>query len=82
MKVGKKLKTPSKKKIVCELVYNEKYLKTRKKKAYSGKINTSFHNNKILKNGSQPICWSVILIDSALRTSCNCFPQVFLEECK
>ena len=51
-----KVKNTLKKKIVCELVYNEKYLKTRKKKAYSGKINTSFHNNKILKNGSQPIC--------------------------
>ena len=50
-----KVKNTLKKKFVCEPVYNEKYLKTRKK-AYSGKINTSFHNNKILKNGSQPIC--------------------------
>ena len=27
-------------------------------------------------------CLSVILLDSAFRTGKNCYPQVFLEECK
>ena len=34
-----------------EPVYNEKYLNT-KIKSYNGKINTSFHNNKIPKEVS------------------------------
>ena len=33
---------------------------------YNGKIITSFHNNKIPKEGSQFICSSVILVDSVL----------------
>ena len=32
----------------------------------NGKINTNFHNNKILREGSQLIYLSVILIDSVL----------------
>ena len=44
-------------------------------------INTNFHNNKILKEGSQYICL-MILIDSNFRTDINYYPQVFLEECK
>ena len=44
-------------------------------------INTIFHNNKILKEGSQYICL-MILINSNFRTDNNYFPQVFLEECK
>ena len=78
--MGKNSKHPQNK-FVSEPAYNGKYLKTRIK-SYNWKINTSFHNNKILKNGSQCICLSVILIDSVLRTSSNYYPQVFLEECK
>ena len=62
-------------------VYYEKYIKT-KIKPYNGKINTNFQNNKIPREGSQFICFSVILINSVLRTSKNYYPQVFLEECK
>ena len=51
-----------------EPVYNGKYLKT-KIKSYEGKINTSFHGDKIPKEGSQCIYLSIIL-------------QAFLEECK
>ena len=61
--------------------YNEKYLKS-KIKSYNGKIHTNFHNDKIPKEGSQCICFSVILIDSVFRTGKNYYPQVFLEECK
>ena len=56
-----KVKNSLKKEFDSEQVYNEKYLKT-KIKSHNGKINTNFHNNKILK-GSQFICLSVILID-------------------
>ena len=42
MKFGKSQKFDS------EPVYNEKYLKA-KIKFYNGKVNTNFHNNKILK---------------------------------
>ena len=43
---------------------------------------TNFHNNKILKEGSQCIWLSVILIDSIYRKNSNYYLQVFLEECK
>ena len=49
---------------------------------YQGKINTSFHSDKIEKQGSQYICLSVIFNDSVHRTGKNYYPQVFLEECK
>ena len=62
-----------------ELINNENYLKL---KSYKGKINTNFHNYKILKEGSQRICLSVILTDSVVRTGKNYYPQVFLEEYK
>ena len=80
MKFGKKLKSV-KKELDSELVYIEKYLKP-KIKSYNWKINTNSLNNKIPKEGSQFICWSVILIDSVFRTGKNYYPQVFLEECK
>ena len=59
-----------------EQVYNEKYLIT-KIKFYEGKNFTNFYGDKIPKEGSQCICLSVILIDSAFRTGKNHYPQVF-----
>ena len=64
-----------------EPVYNEKYLKT-KIKSYERKINTNLHGHKISKEGFQCICITIILIGSVFRTNKNCYPQVFLEECK
>ena len=49
-----------------EFLYNEKYLKT-KVTFYEGKINTNFHNDKMLKECSHCICVSVVLIDSRFR---------------
>ena len=46
------------------------------------KINKNFHNDKILIEGFQCICLSVILIKSVYMTSKNYYPHVFLEECK
>ena len=45
-------------------VYNENYIKAKKnlKKSYNGKMKTNFYNNKIPKEGSQFIFWSVILM--------------------
>ena len=81
MKFGeKKLKNSIKKEFYSEPVYNEKYPKA-KIKSYNGKINTNFHKNKILKEGSQFICLSVILINSVFRMTSKNYPQVFLE-CK
>ena len=50
--IWEKVKNIIKKEFDTELVYNEKYLKT-KIKSYNGKINTSFHNNKIPNEGPQ-----------------------------
>ena len=76
-----KIKNSIKKEFDSEPMYNEKYLEANVK-SYNEKINTNFHNNKILKESSQFICLSVILIDSVFRTGKNYYPQVFLEECK
>ena len=75
------VKNSIKKEFDSKPVYYEKYIKI-KIKPYNGKINTNFHNNKIPREGSQFICFSVILINSVLRASRNYYPQVFLEECK
>ena len=77
--IWKKVSNIIKKEFDSNPVYNEKYIKA-KTKPYNGKINTNFHNNKILKEGSQCICLSVILIDSVYKKDKNHYPQVFLEE--
>ena len=49
--ICQKVRNSIKKEFDTEPVYDEKYLKT-KIKSYKGKINTTFHNNKIPKEGS------------------------------
>ena len=68
--VWKKVKNTIKKEFDIEPVYKQKILKA-KIKSYIGKINKNFHNNKILKEGSQFICLAVILIDSVFRAAKN-----------
>ena len=46
------------------------------------KINKNFHNDGIPKEGSYCISLSVLLIDSVFKICKNCYPQVFLKECK
>ena len=70
-----------KKGIDSEPVNIDKYLKT-KITYYEGKVNKNFHDDKVLKEGSQYIFLLVILIDSIFRTSKNYYPQVLLEEYK
>ena len=79
MKFGKKLKIISKKQLDSKPVCNEKNLKA-KIKSYNRKINTTFHNNNIPKEGFQFVCLSVILTNCVFKTSKNYY--VFLEECK
>ena len=62
-------------------VYNNKYLKT-EIKSYEGKVNTIFHNDKTLTDGSHCICLSVVFIDSFFKMGKKYYPQVFLGECK
>ena len=80
-KILEKFENTLKKGFDTERVYNENYLEA-KIKSYNGKINRSFHYNKIPEEVSLCICLSVILIDFVFRTGCNYYPQVFLEECQ
>ena len=77
----KMLATLSKKNLAVNLYTNEKYLKS-KIKSYNERINTNFHNNKILNKGSQWIFLSVILINSVYREDKDNYPRAFLEEYK
>ena len=81
MNFGTKSSRFIKKGFDSELVYHDKYLKT-KIKSRGGKINTNFHDDNGPKEGSQYICLLVILIVSVFRMGKNYYPQVFLEECK
>ena len=70
-----------------ELADNGKYLKM-KIKSYGVesiqifRINADFHDDKMLKEGSECICWSAIVIDSVFKFGKNHYSQVFLEESK
>ena len=74
--IWEKVKNSIKKEFDSKPVYNEKYLKA-KIKSFNGKINTNFRNNKILRDGSQFICLSVISIDSVFRTGKNYYLKCF-----
>ena len=43
---------------------------------------TDFYDKKIPKVDSNHTCLAVISLDSALEKDENCYPQVFLKECK
>ena len=63
-------------------MYNDKYIKT-KIKIYNDRAYTNFQYNKMPKGNEYCTCLSVILLDSILVNSDKeCFPQIFLEECK
>ena len=51
-------------------------------KSYEGKVNTSFHNDRMPEEGPHSICLSAVLIDSIFKIAKNYYPQVFLEGCK
>ena len=68
-----------KKRFDSEPTYGGKYLKIIIK-SYEGKTNVNFHDDKVPKEDSQYIYLSVVLI--LILTLKNCYPKVFLEECK
>ena len=57
--IWEKVKNSIKKEFDTETVYYKKYLKV-KIKSYKEKINTNFHNNKILEEDSQFICLFIL----------------------
>ena len=65
-KIWNKVRNSIKKAFDNEPVYHEIYLKI-KMKSYKGKYNTSFHDDRIPKEGSYCICLSVILIGSVFK---------------
>ena len=64
-----------------ETVYNNKYIKA-KIKIYKNRKDTNFHGNKIPEKNDYYTCFSVILLDSVVKIDNNCYPQIFLKECK
>ena len=63
-------------------MYNDKYIKT-KIKICNDRAYANFQYNKMPKGNEYYPCLSVILLDSILVNSDKeCFPQIFLEECK
>ena len=74
--IWEKVSKSIKKEFDRELVFDEKYLKT-KIKCYDGKINTNFHNDKMPKEGPQCIFLSVTLVDSAFKMAKSLSSNVF-----
>ena len=61
--------------------YWKNFISKTKIKSYSDEA-INFHNKEIPKVGSNYICLAVILIEFFLQKDENCYPQVFLKECK
>ena len=61
-------------------VCNKNYLKT-KIKSHGDQV-TDFYDKKISKLGSNHTCLAVISLYSVLKKDDDCYPQVFLKECK
>ena len=77
-----KIKSSIKKGSNSELVYNNKYIKT-KIKIYNDKVYTNFQHNKMPKDNEYCACLSVILLDSIfVNSNKEYYPQIFLEERK
>ena len=57
-----------------------KILKT-KIKSHGNEV-TDFHVKEIPKVDSNHTCSAVMILESALKKEENCYPQVFLKECK
>ena len=51
-------------------------------KAFNNTINTLFSGDEIPKERNHYVCFSLICINSVLRTCKKNYPQVYLEQCK
>ena len=74
------------KKFDSELVFNDRYLKT-KTKSYNNSVKTIFKdvdndNSRETKEGVLCICLSGIVLDSVFDSHNHYFPQALLEECQ
>ena len=58
-----------------------KNIQQAKIKSYEKKVNASFHNDKMPKEGSHCICLSNILIESVFKIGKSYYPQMLLEKC-
>ena len=82
MKIWNKIKILIKEEWNSELLYNDKYIKT-KIKIYNDKVYTNFQHNKIPKDNEYCVCLSVILLDPIFVDSDKeYYSQISLEECK
>ena len=61
--IWNKVKSLIKEEFNSEPVYNDKYIKT-KKKIYNDRVYTNFQHNKIPKGNEYCACLSVMLLDS------------------
>ena len=66
-----------------EAIYgdNDKYIRA-KITSYGDKANTNFQGKKMPKESASYKCFSLIIIDSIMKVSKKCYPQILLEECK
>ena len=71
------------KKFDSEHVYgdNDKYITT-KIKSYGDRVITNFQGKKIPKESASYKCFSLIMLDSVIKTATKYYPQTLLEECK
>ena len=60
---------------------DDKYIKT-KIKIYADNMITNFHNKKMLKEKAPGKCFSIIMLDSVIKTNKKYYSQTRLEECK
>ena len=67
----------------CEPVYgdNDIYINT-KIKLYGDKVNTNFQGKKLPKENTSYKCFSLIMLDSVIRSNKKYYPQTLLEEYK
>ena len=75
-----KVSADIKKEFDTDPVYNKQFLKT-KIKSHGDEV-TDFYNKKFPKMDSNHTCLAVITLDSTLKKDDNCYPQMFLKECK
>ena len=62
-------------------MYNDKYIKT-KRKIYNDKVYTHFQHNKIPKDYEHCACLSAILLGSIfVNSNKEYYPQILLKEC-
>ena len=62
-------------------VYDEKYIKA-KRRGFNDVIKKNFLDDKIPKKNLHCTCFACITIDSVMRMEKKSYPQVYLEECK